>query len=70
MLRVMESNNLDWHRNKALNVKAYGTAALISMERRGVETLLTTPNVKCVWPSYLGTYEGKVLSRRVWGKSN
>lgn len=70
MLRRMESNNLDWHREKVLNIKAYGTVALVDMERRGMEALFSAPKARCVWPSYLGTNDSKVLSRRVWGKNS
>lgn len=69
MLRVIEPNNLDWHREKVSNVKAKGTAVLVSMQSRGGATLLTAPKAKCVWPSSMCANDSKVLSRRVWGKS-
>lgn len=68
MLKVMDQTNLDWHRNKVIEVKKRGNISLINPKSLYGENSQSHGKSRCVWPSMLETYESKYLSRRIWGR--
>lgn len=69
MLKRADQYNLDWHRNKGVEVKKRGSISLVTPQlSSALAERFSQQRPRCVWPSHMEAYESKYLTRRVWSR--
>ena len=70
MRSYTEQMNLDWYRQKTVDIKKRGNLSIL-LPQNGAAVSRGEKNPgkpRCIWPSVLNNADSRFISRRVWSR--
>lgn len=70
MRSYTEQMNLDWYRQKTVEIKKRGNLSIL-LPQNGAAVSRSEKSAdkpRCIWPSVLNNVDGRFISRRVWSR--
>ncbi len=70
MRSYIEQMNLDWYRQKTVDIKKRGNLSIL-LPQNGAPVFRSEKSadkLRCIWPSALNNIDSRFISRRVWSR--
>ena len=70
MRSFTEQMNLDWYRQKTVDIKKRGNLSILLPQNGATvsRSEKSADKLRCIWPSALNNVDSRFISRRVWSR--